>query len=189
MRRIIGLLTAAFGILSTCAFARAPAEPSSPPPAPESAKENPPPPDISHKNDERADRDWRSQPRERGARFHIESGQTRIDLRCADGDSTKDCADTVLQVLERLQAPVPGATIDGAITNVIDGSAIKVRSCQSVNGVFSLGSPRHALNLPPSGEIKMRNSLSRWLFSRPELYQGRRMRLLWAGFQWRKRMS
>lgn len=97
---------AAFGLLSTCAFAQAPApsEPSPlPPPAPQSSRESPPPPNVSHKNEERADDSWRSRPRERGARFHIESGQTRVDLRCADGDSTKDCADAVLQVLEHLQ--------------------------------------------------------------------------------------
>jgi hypothetical protein len=110
MKKIIGLSAAIFGLISTCAFAQAPAEPSPPPPAsPESSRENPPPPpNSSRKNEDRADADWRSQPRERGARFHIENGQTRIDLRCADGDSTKDCADAVLQVLEHLQTSNSG---------------------------------------------------------------------------------
>lgn len=109
MNKIIGLSTAAvFGLISTCALAQAPAEPS-PPTPPESSRQNPPPPpNSSGKNEERADDGWRSQPRERGARFHIENGQTRIDLRCADGDSTKDCADAVLQVLEHLQASNSG---------------------------------------------------------------------------------
>ena len=104
MKRIIGLPAAVFGLIATCAFAQAPSEPSPPPsPAPESGRENPLPPNVSSKNEERVDHDWRSQPRERGARFHIENGQTRIDLRCADGDSTKDCTEAVLQVLEHLR--------------------------------------------------------------------------------------
>lgn len=44
-------------------------------------------------------------PRERGARFHIEDGRTRIDIRCADGEPTKACGDVVLQILDRLQTP------------------------------------------------------------------------------------
>jgi len=109
MNKIIGLSTAAvFGLISTCALAQAPAEPSPPPPPESSRQIPPPPPNSSSKNEERADDDWRSQPREPGARFHIENGQTRIDLRCADGDSTKDCADAVLQVLEHLQASNSG---------------------------------------------------------------------------------
>lgn len=109
MNKIIGLSSAAiFGLISTCALAQAPAEPSPPPPLESSRQNPPPPPNSSSKNEERADDDWRSQPRERGARFHIENGQTRIDLRCADGDSTKDCADAVLQVLEHLQASNSG---------------------------------------------------------------------------------
>ncbi len=109
MNKIIGLSSAAvFGLISTCALAQAPAEPSPPPPPESSRQDPPPPPNSSSKDEERADDDWRSQPRERGARFHIENGQTRIDLRCADGDSTKDCADAVLQVLEHLQASNSG---------------------------------------------------------------------------------
>jgi len=42
-------------------------------------------------------------PRERGARFRIENGRTTIDLRCADGEPTKDCADLLIQVLDRLE--------------------------------------------------------------------------------------
>jgi hypothetical protein len=40
----------------------------------------------------------------RGARFHIEDGQTNIDLQCPDGESIQDCTDALLTVIDRLQA-------------------------------------------------------------------------------------
>ncbi|MBB3594057.1 putative component of type VI protein secretion system [Rhizobium sp. BK529] len=106
----IALPAAVFGLFATCAFAQAPADAPQPaPPAADSGPEPPPPPqEQPRKNEARADHYWHSQPRERGARFRIESGRTRIDLRCADGESTKECADTVLQLLEHLQTPTSG---------------------------------------------------------------------------------
>lgn len=55
----------------------------------------------------------RTSPRERGARFRIENGRTTIDLRCADGEPTKDCADLLLQVLDRLQGGSSSEDNDG----------------------------------------------------------------------------
>jgi hypothetical protein len=42
-----------------------------------------------------------------GARFRIESGETRIDLQCPASEPTKDCAEVLLQVLDRLQNSSP----------------------------------------------------------------------------------
>lgn len=104
------LITAAVLSLSTnLTFAQdTPSSPPNPPPkAEEDRASNAPSPGP------RQDRDgdeWRMSPmrdpqppRERGARFRIENGRTTIDLRCADGEPTKDCADLLLQVLDRLQ--------------------------------------------------------------------------------------
>jgi hypothetical protein len=48
----------------------------------------------------------RPPPSERGARIHVENGRTRVDLRCANSDSTKECADALVQILDRLQTSV-----------------------------------------------------------------------------------
>lgn len=48
--------------------------------------------------------EWSSPGPGRGAHFHIEDGQSRIDLRCPDGEPMRTCADVLLQVLDRMQA-------------------------------------------------------------------------------------
>lgn len=61
-------------------------------------------------DDDEAGRTFRTEERSsppgpgRGARFHIEDGQSRIDLRCPDSEPMKTCADVLLQVLDRMQA-------------------------------------------------------------------------------------
>jgi len=51
-------------------------------------------------------RDYRGHrlpPPSKAARFQIEDGNTRIDLKCAEDEPTKVCADLLLQVMDRLQ--------------------------------------------------------------------------------------
>nr|WP_083347460.1 hypothetical protein [Rhizobium sp. LCM 4573] len=80
--------------------------PNAPPgPAPQTEDDRPPPAPSPPDAPEMTGSDWRMHPprRERGARFRIENGRTSIDLRCAEGETTKECADSLLQVLDRLQ--------------------------------------------------------------------------------------
>lgn len=105
------LITAAVLSLSTnLTFAQdAPNAPPNPPPKADGDRAPNAPPPGPRERDRDGD-EWRMRPmadrpppRERGARFRIENGRTTIDLRCADGEPTKDCADLLLQVLDRLQ--------------------------------------------------------------------------------------
>ena len=47
----------------------------------------------------------RGPPPSKAARFRIEDGDTRIDLKCAEDEPMKACADLLLQVMDRLQGP------------------------------------------------------------------------------------
>ncbi|MGO8066772.1 hypothetical protein AB9E28_14805 [Rhizobium leguminosarum] len=42
-------------------------------------------------------------PPSKAAHFRIEDGNTRIDLKCAEDEPMKVCADLLLQVMDRLQ--------------------------------------------------------------------------------------
>ena len=42
--------------------------------------------------------------RDRGAHYRIQDGRMKISFRCPDGEPAQDCADLLLQVLDRLQA-------------------------------------------------------------------------------------
>lgn len=42
--------------------------------------------------------------RDRAAHYRIEDGRMKISFRCPDGEPAKDCADLLLQVLDRLQS-------------------------------------------------------------------------------------
>jgi len=106
------LITAAVISLSAN-LASAQENPGGPPnPPPKAEQDRPPTAPAPGPRERSADRDgdeWQMRsmadrpPRERGARFRIENGRTTIDLRCADGEPTKDCADLLIQVLERLE--------------------------------------------------------------------------------------
>ncbi|MER2279928.1 hypothetical protein ABS771_22865 [Methylobacterium brachiatum] len=41
-------------------------------------------------------------PPPKGAHFRLERGDTRIDVKCADEDSMKACADITLQLVDKL---------------------------------------------------------------------------------------
>lgn len=47
----------------------------------------------------------RGPPPSKAARFRIMDGNTRIDLKCAEDEPMKVCADLLLQVMDRLQGP------------------------------------------------------------------------------------
>lgn len=44
-----------------------------------------------------------AQRQERAGRYRIQDGRMKIDFRCPDGEPARDCADLLLQVLDRLQ--------------------------------------------------------------------------------------
>ncbi|SCB56179.1 hypothetical protein GA0061105_1017 [Rhizobium aethiopicum] len=48
-------------------------------------------------------RGHRLPPQPKAAHFEIEDGNTRIDLKCAEDEPMKVCADLLLQVIDRLQ--------------------------------------------------------------------------------------
>jgi hypothetical protein len=55
-----------------------------------------------HRDRPMAGRDDR---RERGGHYRIQDGRMKISFRCPDGEPAQDCADLLLQVLDRLQGP------------------------------------------------------------------------------------
>ncbi len=65
--------------------------PPPPPPGGPGARRPPPPP-----------------PPSRAAHFHLEHGDTALDVKCADDEPMKACGDLTLQLLDKLQA-APGA--------------------------------------------------------------------------------
>lgn len=111
MKLLVFTTAAALSLSASMTYAQqSPMAPPSSPPEAETDRSGdapPPPPPSGPRESEQdmAKSEWRMhpQPRERGARFRIETGRTTIDLRCADGEPTKDCADLLLQVLDRLQ--------------------------------------------------------------------------------------
>lgn len=44
-------------------------------------------------------------PPSKAAHFHVEDGDTRIDIKCADDEPMKACSDILLQVIDRLNGP------------------------------------------------------------------------------------
>lgn len=44
-------------------------------------------------------------PPSKAAHFRVEDGDTRIDIKCADDEPMKSCADILLQVIDRLNGP------------------------------------------------------------------------------------
>lgn len=70
----------------------------------------PPPPEAEmHRPDQGHGRDVGKE--HRGAHYRIQDGRMKISFRCPDGEPAQDCADLLLQVLDRLQG---GASEDGS---------------------------------------------------------------------------
>ncbi|MFF0950262.1 hypothetical protein ACFYE9_22095 [Rhizobium leguminosarum] len=130
MQRLL-LSGLALAALAGTAFAQQPPAPPSAgtPPAAAEPGSPPPPPSPSTADDDeqmtdrpdarpgdRPDYRWHGRrgdmgfrghrpppPPSKAAHFRIEDGNTRIDLKCAEDEPMKVCADLLLQVMDRLQ--------------------------------------------------------------------------------------
>jgi hypothetical protein len=112
MRTYIRLTTLLVGLSATAAFAQSPPADTSPlPKAPPKVTADNPPPRTPGPRGPGPDMGHHLPPLERGARIQVENGRTRVDLRCADSDSTRECADALVQILDTLQA---SSSTDGA---------------------------------------------------------------------------
>jgi hypothetical protein len=101
----------ALAILTGAALAQAaeaPPPPGAPPPAGMKAPPPPPPPpggpDAMNDEGPGGPAGPPPPPPSKAAHFHMENGNLTLDVKCADDDATKACADSVLQLLEKLQA-------------------------------------------------------------------------------------
>jgi hypothetical protein len=128
MRKAVFVILA-LGLATTVAYAQTdtmpPAQPQSPPLAGPAAMPSSPPagPDAMHGPDGMRGPDNMRGPGRHGpggwqkhhgmmmgskaAHFRIRSGDTTIDVKCAVADTTAACGQTVLQLLDKLQAGQP----------------------------------------------------------------------------------
>jgi hypothetical protein len=106
MTRIIALAGVAALLSGTAAFAQAPPPPGGPRPGPE-AGAPPPPGDPRRGPDEPPPPP--PPPPARGAHIVLERGDARVDVKCADDDTTRACADVALQLVDKLAALRPEA--------------------------------------------------------------------------------
>jgi hypothetical protein len=119
MTRIIALAGVAALLSGTVAFAQTPPPPpGGPRPGPEAGAPPPPPPPGSPRRGPDADAPPPPPggpqrgpdgpppppppPPPKGAHLILERGDARIDVKCADDDPTKACADITLQMLDKL---------------------------------------------------------------------------------------
>ena len=124
MRKII-VSSLAFAAMTTAAVAQSSITPvQTPPPASHDRASAPPPdgPDAmdspdedysgqSLKDDSRQDMGMRRHhrpmppPPSKAAHFRVEEGGRKIDIKCADDEPTKVCADVLLQLIDKLATP------------------------------------------------------------------------------------
>ena len=104
MTRIIALAGVAALLSGTVALAQTPPPPpSGPRPGPEAGAPLPPPPPGEPRSARGPDGPPPPPlPPSRAAHIVLERGDARVDVRCADDDTTKACADVTLQMLEKL---------------------------------------------------------------------------------------
>jgi hypothetical protein len=100
--------TVCFGVgaalLATAAFAQPPQPPSAGPrpPAPGAAPSTPPQPGSWASAPAGAQRTEGPPPPSKAAHFRIEQGDNAIDVKCADEEPMRACADIAMQFLDRL---------------------------------------------------------------------------------------
>ena len=111
--RPLALAGAAALLLGTAAIAQTP-PPGGPRPGPEAGAPPPPPggprrgpgqdgaPPPPPGGPQRGPGPDGPPPPPKGAHFRLERGDARIDVKCADEDSMKACADITLQLLDKL---------------------------------------------------------------------------------------
>lgn len=98
MQRLLCLAGAATLLLGTTVMAQTP-PPRGPRPGPEADAPPPPPPPGGP----RRGPDAPPPPPSKAAHFIFERGDARIDVKCADDEPTKACADTISQLIDKLQ--------------------------------------------------------------------------------------
>ncbi|MCJ2048891.1 hypothetical protein [Methylobacterium sp. J-070] len=108
MTRIIALAGVAALLSGSVALAQTPPPPGGPRPGPEAGPPPPPPPGGPRRGPGPDGPPPPPPPPSRAAHFVLERGDARIDVKCADEDSTKACADITLQLLDRLATMRPG---------------------------------------------------------------------------------
>ncbi|MCJ2011749.1 hypothetical protein [Methylobacterium sp. J-076] len=107
MTKTAALLGATALLFATAAMAQpAPPPPGGPRPGPEAGAPPPPPPPGGPRRGPDAPPPPPPPP-PKGAHFQFERGDARIDVKCADDESMKACADITLQLLDKLSAMKP----------------------------------------------------------------------------------
>jgi hypothetical protein len=127
MRKII-VSALAFAAMTTAAVAQSSITPVLTPPPVSDDRASPPlpggpdamdlPDETSHdypgqslKDDSRQDMGMRRHhwpmppPPSKAAHFRVEEGDRKIDIKCADDEPTKVCADVLLQLIDKLSRP------------------------------------------------------------------------------------
>jgi hypothetical protein len=109
MTRIIALAGVTALLSGTVALAQTP-PPGGPRPGPEAGAPPPPPPGGPRRGPgPDGPPPPPPPPPSKGAHVILERGDARIDLKCADDDSTKVCADVALQLVDKLATLRPEA--------------------------------------------------------------------------------
>ncbi len=114
MKPILSIAALTLAFSTGASFAQQPSD--APPPPPDSPaadpKSTPPGPQAVPSDEGRPRSDWRRgrmrdrpppPPPSKAARFHIQDGDVKIYIKCADDEPTKVCADLLLQMLDRLE--------------------------------------------------------------------------------------
>jgi hypothetical protein len=110
MRNFIRFTAIVLGLSTTAAFAQTTTDappPKAPPEMAAPADKAPPPvaghtPEMDRPMAAQPDRLDRPPPRPGGARYRVKVGDSMIDIRCAADESTKECGQLLLQIIDRL---------------------------------------------------------------------------------------
>ncbi|WP_312862112.1 hypothetical protein [Rhizobium sp. P32RR-XVIII] len=112
MKTILSVSAVALALSTGASFAQQPSDAAPPPPGNTTAvpESNPPAAQASPSDEGRPRADWRRgrgdrrlPPPSKAAHFYIQDGDVKIDIKCADDEPTKVCADLLLQMLDRLE--------------------------------------------------------------------------------------
>ncbi|MEX2693659.1 hypothetical protein [Rhizobium mongolense] len=113
MKPILFIAAVILALTAGASFAQQPTDTPRPPDNATAAPESTPPSQQAAPSDENRPRlGWRRgrmrdrpppPPPSKAAHFHIQDGDVEIDIKCADDEPTKVCADLLLQMLDRLE--------------------------------------------------------------------------------------